>query len=344
VPPAINAGVAATFTGTATGGVTQVAASVDGYPIGSATPNSTGAYSLTYTFSAAGSNRSLKVEGKNAAGTVLAQKTVSITVSSAATVTVTVPASITVGSAATFSGTATGGAAKVQLTVDGTSLGEVPVNSGAYSLTYTFSAAGTNRSLKAISKTSAGATLATTTVTITVKAVTGNVPNVPYFYQYNNSNNPGGSCQNTSMAMVLKYYGATAETPDTISNYYGTSQAQTVSGLQSVFNSEAAYFGLSVRDTGTTAGTVTRVRELLAQGRPVIVHGYFTSYGHVIVLLAFDGTNYTAHDPAGKWSQQYGYGGYSGTDPTGGRFVKYAKAAVDQAIAPDGKVWMHEIK
>jgi hypothetical protein len=52
-----------------------------------------------------------------------------------------------------------------------------------------------------------------------------NVSGVPYFYQYSNSINPGGSCQNTSIAMLLKYYGAANLTPDGISSQYGTSQA-----------------------------------------------------------------------------------------------------------------------
>ena len=58
------------------------------------------------------------------------------------------------------------------------------------------------------------------------------VPGVQYFYQYSNSINPGGSCQNTSVAMCIKFYGGTAETPDAISGIFGTSQAQTVNGLQ----------------------------------------------------------------------------------------------------------------
>lgn len=169
------------------------------------------------------------------------------------------------------------------------------------------------------------------------------IENVPYFYQYNNSNNPGGSCQNTAMAMVLKYYGATSETPDDISNYYGTSQAQTVSGWQSVFNSEAQYFGLNVRDAGTTTGSITKVRQLLDEGKPVVVHGYFTTYGHVITLVGFDGTYYYANDPAGKWNEVYQGGGYSGYNSTEGNYVKYHKDALEYAIAPDGNVWMHEI-
>jgi len=94
------------------------------------------------------------------------------------------------------------------------------------------------------------------------------VPNVPYFYQYNNAINPGSSCQNTSMAMILKYYGSTGITPDIISNTYGTSQAQTVSGFNTVCNAEAQSYGLTATCISTSTGTFTALHSLLAQGIP----------------------------------------------------------------------------
>jgi hypothetical protein len=169
------------------------------------------------------------------------------------------------------------------------------------------------------------------------------IPAVPYFYQYNNSINPGGSCQNTSIAMLIKFYGGTTEYPDAISSYYGTSQAQTVSGLETVFNSEAQYFGLNVRDIGHTDGTFADIQTLLAAGKPVIVHGYFTNYGHVMVITGYTGTSYICNDPAGRWSQQYGYGGYCQCNSTEGKDIYYSKAAFEDAIGPNGTIWYHEM-
>ena len=344
IPASIIVGSAATFTGTVSSGITKIIASVDGYQIANKTV-SNGQYSFSYTFNSAGANRTLVVNGFNAAGASLAQvqKLITIQSTAAAAVTVTVPSSIKVGIAATFSGTVTGAITKIIASVDGYTIATKTVSNGQYSFAYTFNSAGTNRSLVVNGFNSAGVSLAQVQKSITVEGTTPTtgVPQLPYFYQYYNSINPGGSCQNTSMAMILKYYGASSETPDEISSYYGTSQGQTVAGWQSVFNSEAAYFGLSVRDAGTTVGSVTQLRSVLAQGKPVAVHGYLTAYGHVIVILGYDGTYYTCHDPAGKWNQVYMGGGYTGTDPTGGKFVKYSKAALEQAIAPDGNIWMH---
>ena len=39
---------------------------------------------------------------------------------------------------------------------------------------------------------------------------------MPYFHQYSNRLNPSGSCQNTCIAIVLKYYGADDITPEKI--------------------------------------------------------------------------------------------------------------------------------
>ena len=175
-----------------------------------------------------------------------------------------------------------------------------------------------------------------------IQAQTGSVSGVPYFYQYNNSINPGGSCQNTSIAMVIKFYGGSTETPDAISGLYGTSQAQSPAGLQQVFNSEATYFGLSVTDIAHTSGTFAGIHALIAAGKPVIVHGYFTGYGHVMVITGYNGSVYTCNDPAGQWSGTYGYGGYSQANATEGISITYNKTNFENAIGPDGTVWYHE--
>ena len=173
-------------------------------------------------------------------------------------------------------------------------------------------------------------------------------PQVPYFYQFNNTQSPGSTCANTSIAMVLSYYGW-SDNPDVLTNYYGVSTAQTPSGLASVFNSEAEYFNMSQRLIPITDGTITELKNELDTGRPVIVHGYFTNAGHVMVVLGYDEHGYWVNDPAGTWDQQF-RGGYPyGWEPTAGNAVYYNKFNFELAISSIhgndyAPLWMHLVR
>jgi hypothetical protein len=171
---------------------------------------------------------------------------------------------------------------------------------------------------------------------------------VPYFYQYDNKLYPASTCQNTSVAMVLAYLGWNGE-PDDITAAHGKNKAQSPGGLAAVFNSYAQQLGVPERLVPHMDGSVQDVKTLLAAGKPVIVHGYFTSYGHVLVILAFSGAHYVVHDPAGRWSEVF-KGGYGGRQSaTSGKAVSYAAAPFEAAIATlDGvsfePIWYHELK
>jgi Peptidase_C39 like family len=351
VPGVIQAGLPTTFTGTASAGVTTVKAMVDGFAIGSPATVSGGNWSLPYTFSSAGLNRVMVVKGYNASNAEVASVTQNINVNASGYIlTATMPASITTGTPARFNGTASSGITKVQLSADGFSLGEATVSNGTWTYEYTFNTTGANRvlTLKGLSSTST--LLTTKTYNFTV---TGNLPylqGMPYFYQYSNTLSPSGTCQNTSMAMILKYFAikegkttiANQITPDDLTSYWGSTYAQTVPGFVDQFNRESAFRTLKVRDNGSSTIPLATFRTMAASGKPYVVHGYFTPPGHIMVVLGFDGTYYYCNDPAGKWNQLYAGSGYSGANTTEGIGIKYRKDAFEQAISPDGKVWVHD--
>lgn len=160
----------------------------------------------------------------------------------------------------------------------------------------------------------------------------GYVEGMPYFHQFSNRINPSGSCQNTCVAMVLKFYGAEDITPDMISAKWGTSVAQSTGGLRQIFDEEAALRGLRVRDGVTEQGTLAELHAALDAGKPVIVHGGFSTVGHLIVLVGYDARYYYAMDPASKWSQIVN-GGFTNTDDADiGRYTRYGRQAVEAAI------------
>lgn len=79
------------------------------------------------------------------------------------------------------------------------------------------------------------------------------------------------------------------------------------------------------------------------------VHGYFTSYGHVVLVLGYDSGGYWVNDPAGTWAGWF-MGGYpGGWEPTAGDGIYYPKAAFEAAVGTsDGwsalPLWIHELQ
>lgn len=163
---------------------------------------------------------------------------------------------------------------------------------------------------------------------------------IPYYNQYDNKNYGWATCQNTSIAMVLSHYEFIIH-PDTIFDSWGKDIAQSPSGLNYVYRS---YSLKSSIETYTNA-TPEQLKSVLNQGYVAIVHGYFTEYGHVLVVKSFDGFFYYVNDPAGVWGGCFkcGYNNsYNGV-------TKYPKEAFEKAVfTSDGYAylpgWIHIIK
>ena len=170
---------------------------------------------------------------------------------------------------------------------------------------------------------------------------------IPYFYQYANTLSPSATCQNTSIAMVLRWLGWSG-TPDSITSRFGKNLAQSPAGLAQVFNTLASEAGMDARLTPHTDGSLAGFNELLAAGKPTIVHGYMTGYGHVVVALGRAGSDYVVNDPAGRWAERF-KGGYPyGWNSSAGRAIRYARGPFEDAIATSNGVthlplWYHEL-
>lgn len=243
-----------------------------------------------------------------------------------------------------ISGRATGKIHKVIVSVDKWKIDEIVVDDNRYNLAYTFNQAGHNRTLavKAFDRNGYAVKEVSQKINVVGDNNNGIIQGVPYYYQYYNSVNPDGSCQNSAVAAVLNYYNWGGD-PDTISSSsFGTGTAQTPEGLEKVFNYYARNNGLDVRVDSHRYGRMSNLNALLADGKPVIVHGYFTGYGHVITLVGYDGTYYYANDSAGKWDQTYKGDYYRNSSV--GKYVKYHKSNMKNAVySSDGQLWYHEV-
>jgi hypothetical protein len=226
----------------------------------------------------------------------------------------------------TFTVQASSDIALVSLEADGWSLGEAWDPTQDAALTYSFSGTGYSRLITLSGYDSAGNLVADDSITITVEASSSGME-MPYYYQYDNLYEPGSTCGLTSTAMVLSYWTQGTVTPDELYLEYGKAQGQSPSGITELYE----WHGLYGRST--TTGTREQIREHLDSGRTIIVHGYWTNAGHIIVIVAHDSNGWIVNDPAGDWFSCYNCG-VSGE----GVAFPYGSAA-DDALSDDGDIW-----
>jgi uncharacterized protein YvpB len=156
---------------------------------------------------------------------------------------------------------------------------------------------------------------------------------VPYFYQYNNANEPGGTCGVTSAAMLLNFWGKSV-TPDGLYRTYGKAQGQSPGGLADIYR----WQGYSSQST--YGGSFAMIKRNIDAGRPVVVHGYFTASGHIMVVIGYDSTGFIVNDPAGKWKGCFKCGYEGSRTSTNGRGVKYSYESMRSALGNDGTIWL----
>ena len=188
-------------------------------------------------------------------------------------------------------------------------------------------------------------------VAATTAAFAGDGGNaVPYYRQYDNAKRGGSACNITSVAMMVDYFGIAlaspdkSRTPDKIYDRFGIKYNP--EELAAIFNIIAREANANVRDNFYERGTITQLREEVANGHPVIVHGWFTKPGHIMVVTGFDGENYTVNDPAGRWNLQK-WGANSYDISVSGEGIEYPAAAFEHAINDNGTgddLWLHVFK
>jgi len=167
---------------------------------------------------------------------------------------------------------------------------------------------------------------------------------LPYKSQRDNLENPDGACNVTSMAMCLEFLGiakrrSSGQFEDELYRYaldhnlsrhspYDLAKIVRDYGAKDAFNSHA---------------TVEMVKNWLASGKPAVTHGYFTSFGHIVVFVGYDDTGFIVHDPYGEWFAD----GYDRNDPSGnsekGKFQHYSYNLIQSTCAGDGEFWVHFI-
>lgn len=173
---------------------------------------------------------------------------------------------------------------------------------------------------------------------------TATVPNtvnldIPYLSQLDNVNNPHGSCNVTSLAMCMAYLGHP---------FLNSSGRQLEDELYCYCSNK----GLS-RHSPTDLAKVVQaygykddfqpdakwgdVKRWLAAGKPIVVHGWFSRSGHIIVIKGYNDKGWIVNDPYGEW-YEWGY-----DTSVSGKNLTYSYGLMREICGSDGDLWIHYI-
>lgn len=158
--------------------------------------------------------------------------------------------------------------------------------------------------------------------------------------QLDNALNPTGACNVTCFAMAMTYLqvrrrSTFGQFEDELYQYM---QAHRLSRHDPGDLAKLAS-GYGVQDHLTLRGSLQDIRKAIAEGRPCIVHGYFTSFGHIIVIRGYDKNGFFVNDPYGEWTSA----GYR-TDLSG-QNLYYSNALIKSKCSPEGEnyIWLHRL-
>lgn len=180
------------------------------------------------------------------------------------------------------------------------------------------------------SKVSVSLFLATIFLQMSLGSAFASSNQMRYFSQYDNRYEPFSTCGLTSAAMLLSYWN-TPLTPDDLYRKYGKSKGQ------SPYNLADLYRRSGLKAFHTYQGTRNQIKRHLDLGRPVVVHGWFTGSGHVIVLHSYTKSGFIAYDPAGNWRRCFKCG-YNSSSTGRKRLYRYAELS-NSVIGVDGDIW-----
>lgn len=165
---------------------------------------------------------------------------------------------------------------------------------------------------------------------------------VPYYDQLDNTENPYGTCNVTSLAMTLAYLGARRQYPeirfaDELDEYCDNHGLDRHEPTDMVKVMEA----YGCKDIFTQNATIEEVKEWLIQGNPVVVHGYFTASGHIVCFIGYNSQGFVVNDPYGEimYSPDNSYYDiYSN-----GSGLTYSYSLISEVCCTNNEFWVHFI-
>lgn len=164
--------------------------------------------------------------------------------------------------------------------------------------------------------------------------------NIPYKSQLDNYLNPRGACNVTSYAMIMAYLQVRGRTGvrQLEDELYEYMQQR---GLSRWDPFDLAQMGRAygLRVDFTMRARLIDIRKAIAEGYGCIIHGYFTSFGHILVVRGYDQRGFFVNDPFGEWFSS----GYR--NDLSGENLHYSNQLIKSKCSPEGEnyIWLHRI-
>ena len=167
---------------------------------------------------------------------------------------------------------------------------------------------------------------------------------VPYHSQLNNRQNPYGSCNVTCVAMCLHHLGMDPkpggeQLEDVLYRRLETEgrSRHNPYDLKALIESYPGF-----KDIFRENGSFDAIRSSIDAGNPVIIHGYFTSFGHIIVIRGYDERGFIVNDPYGEWFSS----GYDNSRSGDGLHYSYgliARTCSPESVNDPRHIWYHTV-
>lgn len=149
--------------------------------------------------------------------------------------------------------------------------------------------------------------------------------------QLDNSLYPTGSCNTTSVAMVVEFLTNFSRVPSTIDNQpYGQFEDKLLAYCDLVGLSRHEHDHLrellelcGVVDDLRLDGTAKQIRAHIDKGFPCISAGFYTSFGHIVVISGYNDRGFVIHDPYGEWCAEGYLRNYGDSDFGNGYVLSY---------------------
>lgn len=165
----------------------------------------------------------------------------------------------------------------------------------------------------------------------------------PYFSQLDNARNPYGSCNVTSISMCLSYLGIVGNGNGQLEDQmYDRCAAKSWSRHDPFALKKLAESYPGVKDELTTRGKVSDIIGAIDKGKPCVLHGYFTKFGHIIVVKGYDSKGLIVNDPYGEWMAS-GYDTQKTGEGLNYSYKMIARVCSPESVGEPHDIWFHAL-